>query len=161
MYEVLNNHYMCWTDYAVIKLSSIFESLSSIGLTRSADLFLRLYVNTGTLNVSVSGPATATPEYFLTPVNNTFSATCPFTINYSPDAGNLGGIPATTANITAGLYLAKPPSTTFNGVNLIGSGYSHQLPTCRIYYSQITLQPDKANENRNNNRAKKCIYRTV
>jgi hypothetical protein len=73
---------MCWTDYAVIKLSSIFESLSSIGLSRKADIFLRLYINTGTLNVSVANPATATPGYSLTTANNTFNATCPFTINF-------------------------------------------------------------------------------
>jgi hypothetical protein len=52
---------MCWTDYAVIKLSSIFDSLSSIGLTRKADIFLRLYINTGTLKATVSDPAAATP----------------------------------------------------------------------------------------------------
>jgi hypothetical protein len=156
-YQVINNQY----DYAVIKLSSIFDSLSSIGLTCKADIFLRLYVHIGTLNVSVSGLATATPGYSLTPANNTFSATCPFTINYLPDAGNLGGISATTAYITAGLDLAKPLSTTFNGVNLNYSGYSHQLPACRIYYSQITLLPDKVNEYRDNNRAKKCINRSV
>jgi hypothetical protein len=160
-YQVLNTHYVCWTDYAVIKLSSIFESLSSIGLTQKADIFLRLYVNTGTFNVSVSNPATATPGYSLTTANNTFNPTCPFTVNYLPDTGAQGGVPTTSANITAGLYLAKPPSTTFNGVNLSTSGYSHYLPACRIYYSLITLQPAKATEYVDNNRAKKCIYRTV
>lgn len=160
-YQVLNTNYMCWTDYAVIKLSSIFEALSSIGLTRKADIFLRLYVNTGTINVSVSSPATATPGYSLTTANNTFNATCPFTVNYLQDAGTTGGIPTTTANITAGLYLARPPATSFNGINLSLSNFSHPLPACRIYYSQITLQPAKAIEYVNNNRAKKCIYRTV
>jgi hypothetical protein len=152
---------MTWTDYAVIKLSSIFESLSSIGLTRKADIFLRLYVNTGTLNVSVSGPATATPGYSLTTANNTFNATCPFTVNYLQDAGTTGGIPATTANITAGLYLSRPPATSFNGINLNNANFTHPLPACRIYYSQITIQPEYAEEYILNNRAKKCIYRTV
>lgn len=161
IYQVFATNYMCWTDYAVIKLSSLFESLSSIGLTKKADIFLRLYVNTGTLNVTVSSPATATPGYSLTTANNTFNATCPFTINYLQDTGAQGGIPATTANITAGLYLAKPPTTSFNGVNLGSSGYSHYLPACRIYYSLITPQPAKMIEYVNNNRAKKCIYRTV
>jgi hypothetical protein len=152
---------MCWTDYAVIKLSSVFESLSSIGLTRKADIFLRLYINTGTLNVAVSGPATATPGYSLTTANNTFNATCPFTVNYLTDLAAQGGIPATTPNNTAGLYLARPPATTFSGINLSLSNFSHQLPACRIYYILITLQPAKANEYGDNNRAKKCIYRTV
>jgi hypothetical protein len=152
---------MCWTDYAVIKLSTIFESLSSIGLTRKADIFLRLYVNTGTLNATISGPATATPGYSLTTANNTFIATCPFTIKYLTDTGPQGGVPAKTANITAGLYLARPPATSFNGINLAPSSFSHPLPACRMYYSQITLQPVMAEEYIVSNRAKKIIYRTI
>jgi hypothetical protein len=115
-YQVLNTNCMCWTDYAVIKLSSIFESLSSIGLTGKADIFLRLYVNTSTLNVSVSDPTTTTPGYSLTTANNTFTATCPFTLNYLLDTGPQGGIPSTTSKITAGLHLARPPATSFNGI---------------------------------------------
>lgn len=160
-YEVLNTNYMVWYDYAVIKLSTIFESLSSIGLTRKADIFLRLYVNTGTLNIAVSSPNTATPGYSLTTANNAFTGTCPFTINYLCDTSANGGIPATTAFITAGLYLSKPPATSFNGINLANSAASHPLPACRIYYSQITLQPASAEEYVISNRAKKCIYRTI
>ena len=160
-YEVLNTNYMVWYDYAVIKLATVFESLSSIGLTRKADIFLRLYINTGTLNATISSPNTTAPGYSLTVANNGFSATCPFTINYLKEASASGGIPATTANITAGLYLAKPPATSYNGINLSSSAASHPLPACRIYYSQITIQPSYADEYILNNRAKKCIYRTV
>jgi hypothetical protein len=63
------------SDYAKFRRTviygGIFETLSSIGLTRKADNFLRPYVNTGTLNSTVSGPATATPGYSLTTANNT------------------------------------------------------------------------------------------
>ena len=111
-YEVLNTNYMVWYDYAVIKLSTIFESLSKIGLTRKADIFLRLYVNTGTLNASISSPNSTAPGYSLTVANNGFNGTCPFTINYLTEASASGGIPATVANITAGLYLAKVPATS-------------------------------------------------
>jgi hypothetical protein len=160
-YEVANTNYMVWYDYAVIKLSTVFESLSSIGLTKKADIFLRLYINTGTLNVSVSAPGLTTLGYNLTTANNSFNGSCPFTINYLNDTPANGGIPLTVANITAGLYLAKPPATTYNGVNLATSGASHSLPACRIYYSQITMQPAMAEEYVMANRAKKCIYRTV
>lgn len=160
-YEVLNTNYMVWYDYAVIKLATVFESLSSIGLTRKADIFLRLYINTGTLNASISSPNTTAPGYSLTVANNGFTGTCPFTINYLTEASASGGIPANTANITAGLYLAKPPATSYNGINLRNSDASHPLPACRIYYSQITIQPSFADEYILNNRAKKCIYRTV
>jgi len=160
-YEVLNTNYMVWYDYAVIKLSTVFESLQSIGLTRKADIFLRLYINTGTINVAVSGPNTTTPGYSLTTANNSFTGSCPFTVNYLTEASASGGIVATTANITAGLYLVKPPATSFNGINLANSAASHPLPACRIYYSQITIQPALAEEYVMSNRGKKCIYRTV
>ena len=152
---------MIWFGYAVIELATVFESLTAIGLTRKADIFRRICVNTGTLNASNSSPNTTTPGYSLTVANNGFTGTCPFTINYLTEASASGGIPATTANITAGLYLAKVPATSYNGINLGNSAASHPLPACRIYYSQITIQPSYADEYILNNRAKKCIYRTV
>lgn len=159
-YQVSGN-FMFWTDYAVIRLSTVFESLNSIGLTRKADLFLRLYINTGTLNVTISSPGLATPGYSITTTNNNFNNTCPFTINYLNAVSTAGGTPLTTVNITAGLYIAKAPTTTFNGVNLGSTNVSHPMPACRIYYSQITIQPALAEEYILTNRAKKCIYRTI
>jgi hypothetical protein len=160
-YQVLNTNYMVWYDYAVIKLNTLFNSLSSIGLTRKADIFIRLYLNTGTLNVTCATPNTTTPGYYLDPTNNGFNGSCPFTINYLPDTSGNGGIPANTINITAGLYVAKVPSTTYQGVNLSLCGASHPMPACRCYYSQITVDPKYLPEYIDNNRAKKCIYRTV
>ncbi len=69
-YEVVNTSYMVWYDYEVIKFANVFENLSKIGLTRKADIFLRLYFNTGTLNATVSSPNTATPGYTITAANN-------------------------------------------------------------------------------------------
>ena len=106
-YEVLNTNYMVWYDYAVIKLATVVESLTAIGLTRKADIFLRLYINAGTLNASISSPNSTAPGYSLTVANNGFNATRPFTINYLTEASAGGGIPATVANIIAGLYLPK------------------------------------------------------
>lgn len=160
-YQVLNTNYMVWTDYAVIRLSTIFESLTAIGLTRKADLFLRLYLNTGTLNVTVANPGLSTVGYSITTTNNSFTNTCPFTVNYLNAAAAAGGTPLTTVNITAGVYVAKIPSTSYNSVNLSLANYSHPMPACRIYYSQIAIQPSLAEEYILTNRAKKCIYRTV
>ena len=159
-YQVVNN-YMIWYDFAVIKLSTVFETLRSIGLTKKADIVMRLYVNTGTLNVAVSSPNTNAPGYSLTVSNNSFNNTCPFTVNYLNATSANGGIPANVANITAGLYLAKPPSTSFNSVNLASSTASHPLAACRIYYSQITIQPDLATAYNQQSRNKTCIYRTI
>ena len=121
---------MFWTDYVVICLNTLFDSLGAIGLTSRADMYIRLYVNTGTLNVAVSFLNTATPGYSLTSTNNGFNGSCPFTIYYLPDTSANGGIPATVANITAGVYVAKIPSTTYVGVNLGSAGVNHPMPAC-------------------------------
>jgi hypothetical protein len=167
-YEV-NNKCMIWNDYAVIKLSTLFESLANIGLVRKFDCTLRLWLNTGTVNVTVSNPnvnlstaaANAQLQYSLTTANNTFTNTCPFTVNYLNDLSANGGIPATTTSIVAGCYVGKPPTTTFAGVNLGVASVSGGLSTCRIYYSQIQIEPQKALTYVNENRNKKVVYRTI
>ncbi len=73
---------MVWHDYAVIKLNYLFESLNKIGLVKRLDAQLRLWVNTGTLNVTVADPDTANTSYRLTPANNTFSNTCPLFLTH-------------------------------------------------------------------------------
>ena len=161
-YEVVNG-YMIWYDFAVIKLSHLFESLGKMGLVRRFDVTLRLWVNTGTVCVSVESPQLPALNYALTPNNNSFSSTCPLLVNYIPSitAGGAQGVPATTANIVAGLYIAKPPSTSFgNGVNLANSGVAHPLGNCRLFYSQIMLDPQKSITYTNANLNKKVIYRT-
>jgi hypothetical protein len=169
-YEV-NNKCMIWNDYAVIKLSNLFESLANIGLVRKFDCTLRLWLNTGTVNVTVANPnvnstaaaanATAPLQYSITAANNTFTNTCPFTVNYLPDLSANGGIPNTVTNIVAGCYVGKPPTTTFAGVNLSAAQVSGGLSTCRIYYSQIQIEPQKALTYVNENRNKKVVYRTI
>jgi hypothetical protein len=160
-YEILSTNYMVWYDYAVIKLSTLFESLGNIGLVRKFDCTLRLWLNTGTVNITVANPDSANLGYTLTTANNTFTNTCPLMVNYLNAAGNTGGIPATTTNIVAGLYVNKPPTTTFAAVNLSLSGASSSLPTCRIYYSQIAVEPQKALTYVEQNRNKKVVYRTI
>ena len=159
-YQVSNN-IMVWTDYAVIRLNTLFDSVGAIGLTCRADITFRLYINTGILNVSVSTPNTTTPGYSLTTTNNGFTNTCPFTINYLNDLSANGGLPATTANITAGLFIAKIPTTTLLGANLGNAQLPHPMPSCRCYYSQITIQPDLRQAYVNENTEKKVVYRSV
>ena len=77
---------MVWYDYAVIKLATVFECSTAIGLTRKAYIFLLLCINTGTFNASISSPSTTTPGYSLTFANKGFSGACPFTINYPTEA---------------------------------------------------------------------------
>jgi hypothetical protein len=152
--------YMIWYDFAVIKLNHLFESLTNIGLVRRFDATMRLWVNTGTVNVAVGSIGTANAiNYSLTPANNSFSNTCPFMINWLGDNTALG-VPATTTRIVAGIYISKPPVTSYAGVNLANSNASHPLLNCRLYYSQIVVHPEKSIKYVEQNRNKKVIYRT-
>ena len=162
-YYAVQNNYMVWYDFAVIKLSHLFESLGKMGLVRRFDATLRLWVNTGTVCVTVESPQLPALNYALIPSNNSFSSTCPLLVNYIPSATSGGalGVPALTANIVAGLYITKPPSTSYgNGVNLGNSGVAHPLGNCRLYYSQIMLDPQKSITYTNTNLNKKVVYRT-
>ena len=80
-YYTTSGGYMFWHDYAVMKLNYLFESLNKIGLVKRLDA-LRLWVNTGTVNVDVANADSNTIAYNLTPANNTFSNTCPILVNH-------------------------------------------------------------------------------
>ena len=137
-----NNGYMIWYDYAVIRLASIFESLANIGLVRKFDCTLRLWINTGTVAVTVGNPNATNLRYSLTTANNSFTNSVPFTVNYLNDLSANGGIPGYTTGIVAGCYTNKPATTSYNGgINLANSGASHPLQACRIYFSQIQVEP--------------------
>jgi hypothetical protein len=158
-YEIKSN-YMIWYDYAVIKLNHLFESMDHIGLTQKldADASLRLWLNCGTVNVTVGSAGTpANMTYNITPANNTFSNTCPSLVNY--EASNRI-VPTATTAIVAGVYVARPPVTNFAGMNLFLANAAHPLQNCRLYYSQIQMEPQHAITYNNSNTNKKVIYRT-
>jgi hypothetical protein len=67
---------------------------------------------------------------------------------------------ATTAAIVAGLYIKSPPVTSFAGINLGASIVQHPLTNCRLYYSQVTVDPQKSIDFVQRNRNKKVIYRS-
>jgi len=158
-YEVKGS-YMVWYDFAVIKLPHLFESLGKMGLVRRFDATLRLWVNTGTVNVSVGGGGSGNLNYLLTADQNSFSNTNPLLVNWIPSDGT-NGVPTACTNIVAGLYISKPPSTAFaGGVNLSNSGVAHPLANCRLYYSQMILDPQKSLSYVDLNRNKKVVYRT-
>jgi hypothetical protein len=157
-YYTVQGGYMYWHDYAVIKLNYLFESLNKIGLTKKLDAQLRLWVNTGTVMVRVNGANTNDCAYNMTPADNTFSNTCPILINHQVGANTI--VPATTAAIVAGLYIKSPPVTSFAGINLAASVVQHPLPNCRLYYSQVTVDPQKSIDYVQRNRNKKVIYRS-
>jgi hypothetical protein len=131
-----------------------------MGLVRRFDATLRLWVNTGTVCVTVANAGVdASQNYTLTPENNSFSNTCPLMVNWIPGGGSYG-VPSGTTSIVAGLYINKPPSTSYAGINLSSSNASHPLQNCRLYYSQIVLDPQKSITYTNMNLNKKVVYRT-
>jgi hypothetical protein len=104
-YEVKSN-YMIWYDYADINLNHLFESIDHIGLTQKLDASLRLWLNCGTVNITVASAGAPTQmAYNITPANNTFGNTCPLLVHYEP-TNNI--VPSTCANIVAGVYVARP-----------------------------------------------------
>ena len=123
-------------------------------------LVLRFWVNTGTVSVTVANAGVdESQNYVLTPENNSFSNTCPLMVNWVPGGGAYG-VPSGTTSIVAGLYINKPPSTSYAGINLSSSNAAHPLPNCRLYYSQIVLDPQKSITYTNMNLNKKVVYRT-
>jgi hypothetical protein len=58
-YTVAGTNYGVYYDYAIIKLNTIFDSLSKIGLVKRFDATIRLWINTGTVSIPVSTPNTA------------------------------------------------------------------------------------------------------
>jgi hypothetical protein len=79
-------------------------------------------------------------------------------VNYHAGELILGIVPLTTTNIVAGLYIARPPTTSFAGMNLANSAVAHPLGNCRLYYSQVTVDPQKSIDYVQRNRNKSYIY---
>ncbi len=42
------------------------------------------------------------------------------------------------------LYIARPPTTSFAAINLASPSVQHSLSDCRLYYSQVTVDPQKS-----------------
>jgi hypothetical protein len=104
----------------------------------------------------------ANTSYRLTPANNTFSNTCPIMVNHHAGSGTTGTgiVPSSTVNIVAGLYMARPPTTSFAGINVGSANVAQPLTNCRLYYSQVTVDPQKSIDYVQRNRNKQVIYRS-
>jgi hypothetical protein len=155
---------MYWFDYAIINLKYIVDAIAKIGLVKKAELKLKMYVNTGAINVKVFGGNTADTSYGA--VTTTFANTCPMTVNLitGTAASPGGGFLAAVDSIVAGLYISKPPSS-FNGggantVSLAGA-LSSPLTQCVLYHSNIKLDNQSDTEYANANRAKKIVYEKI
>jgi hypothetical protein len=76
---------MIWNDYAVLKLSNLFESLGNIRLVRKS----------GTVNATVINPSATHVGYSLANTDNTFTNSSPLMINYLNEIAANVGLPVT------------------------------------------------------------------
>jgi len=172
-YYTLVGNKMVWYDTAVIPLKWLCDSMRAIGLTKKFDAQIRLYLNTGSLVTPITFVTSASPgvasavgfPQYGTPTSSTFANTCPYTVNTLPFAqaasgadGFLGS--ATTGSLVSGLFVAKSPTTSISagGASVDLGGIINPMPSCRLYYSQIKLEPSRALAYEQANRAKECVY---
>ena len=156
-YTVTATGIMTWYDVALIPLKYLCDCIDKMGLVKKMDLVMRIYLNTGAVQVQVQNPGLATVAYGT--FSSNFGSTCPLTVNYLPAAVAAGGIPTTTTLITAGLYVAKLP-TSFGPTTAIALAgpSSHPMTACRCYYSTVQLEPSKALAYVESNTNKQIIY---
>jgi hypothetical protein len=155
---------MLWQDLAVIPLKYLCDCLDKMGIVRKLDLVIRLYANTGTQLLSVANAGTA--NTYQQVLSNTFVNTVPLTVNYmgATTAAADGGIPTTATRLAVGLYIGKAPGAQFAGSvsgQFLFPQVTHFMPAVRCYYSLIKLDPAKAAQYIEENRAKQCVFENV
>ena len=153
---------MYWNDVAVIPLKYICDCIDKMGLVKKLDIGLRVYFNTGSVQATIINTANSAGYG---PFVSNFANTCPLTINYLTGTAANGGFTNTTdALITAGVFIAKPP-TTFGVGTAIGlsaaSVPSHPMPACRAYYSQIRVDPQRMLTYIEENRSKQVVFENI
>jgi hypothetical protein len=135
-------------------------------------MVMRLYFNTGSILVPVTTQSTAQTPYVVekstagpvygVPTSSTFPYICPITVNYQSLSAGGGGLPTTCFAIAAGVFIAKAPTTSisFGGGSInIGLGVgNHPMPSCRMYYSSIKLEPEQALAYVSANTAKEVVF---
>jgi hypothetical protein len=160
-YYKTEGDFMYWFDYGIINLKYVLDAFAKIGLVKSISMRLKMYVNTGAVSVIVANPNTANTYY--TTFSSSFSNTCPFTVNLLTGNVAAGGFGLLTTNITAGLYLAKPPSSFSGGgaVSIPITQISSPLTQCTLYHSVVKIDLQSEQEYINANRAKKIVYEKI
>ena len=157
-----SGNYMYWFDYGIINLKYIIDAIAKIGLVKKADMRLRMYVNVGAVQITINTPDAGTTTY--KSFTTSFSNTCPITVNHifgDDAAGGFANVAATL--LTAGLYIAKPPSSfSAGGVSVaITSQINSPMSACQLYYSNVKLDLTSESEYINANRAKQIIYEKI
>ena len=106
------------------------------------------------IQTNVISPATANTAYGAIG-GTSFAQTCPLTINFLP--GNQYA--ANTTFITAGCFIAKSQTSIGgSGTAITIPQIPHMMNACRMYYSQVSLSPQKALAYVEANTAKQVVY---
>lgn len=150
------------TDLAIIRLKDIFDCMNNIGIVKRFNGVLRLYVNTGSLHVTCNTGHTAddaVPRYNFSVSNSTFNNVCPFTINNLNALEADGGIDFLQKQIAVGLFIGKTLPTNNNGINLGATSVSHPQTSCRLYYSSIIMEPERALTYSRANQSKNVVFK--
>ena len=77
-------------DVALLPVKYICDVIDKMGLVKKLDIGLRVYFNTGSIQVPVTSPNTDTTGYGAI-ASSTFSNTCPLTTNYLNGDSAAGG----------------------------------------------------------------------
>lgn len=163
-YTVLNTNYMVWYDVAIIRMQDVLDSMRAMPMMKKWDGIFRAYLNVGQVvsNISDSGAfstSITTPCLVSSGSGNTFTNTCPL-IHTA-----IVNTPRTATSIASGLFIGSPTDTAINAsgltVNLRNAGASHFLTSCRMYYTQIQLKPEKLDYYISNNRSKKICWTSI
>jgi len=154
-YYTVDNNTMIWYDVGIIPLKYLCDCIDKMGLVKKMDIVMRFYVNTGVIQASIQNPNTANLAYGT--FNSSFGTTCPLTINWLGATQANGGIESTCTLITAGLFVAKSP-TSIGTTAIAVNSYSNSMTACRCYYSQIQLEPERAYKYLTENTNKQIVY---
>ena len=168
-FQVIGNVFV-WTDYVVIPMAWVLDSIKQWPLCKKVDAMLRIYVNanamvnaqccTGNAGSNSGGALISSGSY------NTFPNTCPIMINSVVNSTTLLIPSGTTAptNFTAGLYIGKVQSISLNSVNFATmAGVSipnNPMNACRFYYPLVELKPNLRELYFSENRNKNIVYTT-
>ena len=159
-YQALNNYGVVY-DVAVIRLKDIFDSMQNFPMTKRADGQLKLYLNCGAVATAILpsvGTGTLGGTMATSASTSTFTNTCPLMQSALVGANTYG---TSAVGIVSGLSIAKSLTTNLFGVNLASSQAQHFMPSCRLYYPQVVLKPEKLHLYISENRNKKVVYKSI
>lgn len=174
-YSVVVGNIQYWIDTAVIRMKDLLDSFSSLPLMRRFSGILRFYVNTGSFAIQAgvaNGYAVGDGMSMnLSGQNTTFTGTCPLVVTQIPAPTTTYYNTMTGATpllaITAGLFISKPLTTSVSipgafQANLGQAGApSHPMQSCRIYFSLVTVKPERLSAYLSENRAKTICFTDV